>query len=355
MNLSRCNARTQPPRRFKNFNSWESIPRAWYFACRSGALPAGSVQAVTIGRQRLALFRTQSGMVGALDGFCPHMGTDLSKGTVHGDSLRCLFHHWRFRVDGRCVDIPCQQDIPDHARVLAYATAERYGAVWVFPDSHADVPLIEVPGVEGCDTTCAFGQTNREASHHHISMLNGLDAQHLRTVHHIDMDMKLRIDEDRRWVDYTLSGDTPSRHWIEKVVRWLVGPRYSYGMRYAQGSVAALTLMKGVSFKRWAWPELTMLFAYRPMDDGHSLTFPIFVTRKRPGLLGPLVSRSLLTLTRLAYAFLKNEDAVIYNNIRFSPNTLLAIDAGVAHYIQYIETLTPSAWSSDPGERLTMP
>lgn len=43
----------------------------------------------------VAVFRTEDGWL-AIGDTCPHMGTSLSDGTVHGGAVECPWHHWRF-------------------------------------------------------------------------------------------------------------------------------------------------------------------------------------------------------------------------------------------------------------------
>lgn len=47
-----------------------------------------------------------SGIVKILDAYCPHLGANLGQGLVKGECLECPFHHWLFRGDGYCENIP---------------------------------------------------------------------------------------------------------------------------------------------------------------------------------------------------------------------------------------------------------
>ncbi|MEN9785338.1 MAG: hypothetical protein RLZZ299_602 [Pseudomonadota bacterium] len=346
--MQQLNATTQPAQTFRVFNRADVLPRAWYLACRSGELPPGGVLGVQIGRQRLALFRAADGAVGALDAFCPHMGTDLALGAVVEGTLRCTFHHWRFTRDGRCARIPCQDHVPAAARTRAYAVTERYGAVWVWPDSTPDVPLLEVPGLEGREVLVSFDAVNESNAPYHVSMVNGLDMQHLATVHDLSIRMEVDIDEHDGLLDAVVHGPVPTDSVLGRLVRALVGPRYAYAMRYGQATVAALVLLRDSHFLRpsWRWPRLTMIFAYRPLPDGRSRTYPLFVAERTPGPWGWLRAQALLLATRVAYRFLEAEDERIYDHIRFSARNLLEADAPVARYIRYVEGLVPSDWSS---------
>ena len=81
---------------------------------------------------------------------CVHRGTALSLGTVEGDEIRCPYHGWRYRPDGRCVAIPQLADparVPAKARVAAFQAQERYGLIWVTLDEPR-WPLPEIPELE---------------------------------------------------------------------------------------------------------------------------------------------------------------------------------------------------------------
>ena len=343
--LHEKNATTQPLQTFKVFNRGDVLPRAWYYACRASDLPRRGVRALELGNQRLVLFRAEDGSLGCLDAFCPHMGTDLAMGTVKGGSLRCMFHHWRFDAEGACVHRPCDRHggTEDAARVRtrAWAVTERYEALWVFPDATPDTPLMEFEPLRGRDVVVAFDALNTSNSPYHVSMVNGLDMQHLSTVHALNVDLAVTIEETPHQFDAVVSGPVPGTGLVGRLARALVGERYAYAMRYAHATVAGLTLLRDTR-----WPELTMIFAYRPLAGGRSMTQPIFVTERRPGPLGWLRARVLLLATRVAYHVLEEEDERIYDHIRFTARNLVAQDAPVARYIRWVEGLTPSEWGA---------
>src|ERR1044071_4167565 len=82
------NARTQPFRPMPVFNNWDVVAKAWYVAMRSADLKTGQARSMDVCGQWIVLYRGEDGRVRALDGYCPHMGTDLGIGTVVGDRIR---------------------------------------------------------------------------------------------------------------------------------------------------------------------------------------------------------------------------------------------------------------------------
>jgi phenylpropionate dioxygenase-like ring-hydroxylating dioxygenase large terminal subunit len=344
------NRTTQPVVDHPVFTNWDVIAHGWYIACRSADVARGRARSVSIGDQRLVVFRGDDGKVRALDAFCAHMGTDLAIGRVVGNTLRCAFHHWRYDETGACIDAPCAngERPPSSARVARYDVTERHGFVWVFPAERADARLVEHPELEGKETIAVAGARFTRKCHHHVNMVNGIDPQHLKTVHALDLDMSLTHveDADKRRVDFVLSGPIATTTTRGRIAHWLLGGRYGYAMRYGHASVGLLTIVKDVDlFGRFRLPTLHMIYAYRVKERGVSEVQPIYVAEKRPGLVGALVSRALMLLTRVAYHVLKDEDGAIYDHIRFQTKHLLAIDAPLAKFVAYVNRLTPSAWS----------
>jgi phenylpropionate dioxygenase-like ring-hydroxylating dioxygenase large terminal subunit len=341
------NQGTQPPTFHKVFNNWDIVTEGWFIALESKKLKKGQVRTVAVNGQKIAFFRGVSGDVYAVDAYCPHMGVDLGLGKVMGEELRCFFHHWRFDGRGECTDIPCGEPFPSRAHLNAYAIREKYGHIWVWPDSSTIDQVLEVPGLEGKQLLYKRGASYERTCHYHITMINGIDPQHLRTVHNIHIDMELAIDEVKKnHIQFTLKGKFPDATLMERVGKFFLGEEYSYSMKYADGCLAALTMMKGAKlFGRFPLPELYMLFAYSMLEKGRISVVPIYVNEKGKGVFGYLRGRFLLWLTKRFFMMLQGEDGKVYENIRFNSTALLKLDAPVARYIGYINRLKPSIWS----------
>jgi phenylpropionate dioxygenase-like ring-hydroxylating dioxygenase large terminal subunit len=356
------NRTTQPLRQGRVFASWDVVPRGWYVAIASSSLAKGQVTSVTLCGQRVALFRGEDGKVRALDAFCAHMGTDLGIGKVHGNTVACFFHHWRYDESGACIDIPCQKGdrkIPPHARVRPYATEERYGYVWVYPEAEAPYGVFEFPELEGQEVVFSHEPARESSCHHHVAMINGIDAQHLATVHGLDFAATVSVAErpERHEMDFVVTCTISDKTLVGRVFRFFLGDSYAYGMRYANACAGALTTMKGVRLfggKRLL-PTLHMIWAYTPIARDLVRTYPIFVAKKRAGVVGAFVSRFLMWMQKRGYYALRSEDSKIYDNIRFSPNALLPIDEPLGKYLAYTNALEASAWSTTEAVRVRLP
>lgn len=327
------------------FNNPQIVAKGWYVACPSCRIGKKQIQSFDICGQRIALFRGEDNRVRALEAYCPHMGTDLGIGDVVGNQARCFFHHWAFDEAGQCQDIPCQAHIPTGAKLQPYATEEKYGFIWVYPEATSSKGVPDFDELKGDEVVAQSDRALTRRCHHHICMMNGIDAQHLNTVHRlsVDMDLSLNRDADGDIIDFTMSGDLPtSTLWSRLGRRWL-GKSYTYSMRYAHGCIGMLTMLK----KSRVLPPLHMLYAYVPLPNGGTKIHPIYVTRQRRGPIGWLINNFLLLMTRLCYYALRGEDGKIYDNIQFAPKRLLPIDEPLVEYMTYVNGLERSCWSTD--------
>src|SRR5258708_2230948 len=58
--------------------------------------------------EELVAFRDSEGRIGLLEEHCPHRGASLALGVNAECGLRCLYHGWKFAVDGQCLDLPTE-------------------------------------------------------------------------------------------------------------------------------------------------------------------------------------------------------------------------------------------------------
>ena len=58
--------------------------------------------------EELIAFRDSTGQVGVIANSCPHRGASLFFGRNEESGLRCIYHGWKFDVNGNCVDMPSE-------------------------------------------------------------------------------------------------------------------------------------------------------------------------------------------------------------------------------------------------------
>lgn len=109
------------------------LREGWHAIALSRDVPAGQPLPVILGGREIVVWRGESGTVRAWIDRCPHRGMRLSFGFVRGDTLSCLYHGWRYRLDGGCDRIPAHPDLvpPKTITADAYPTVEAAGLVWL--------------------------------------------------------------------------------------------------------------------------------------------------------------------------------------------------------------------------------
>jgi 3-ketosteroid 9alpha-monooxygenase subunit A len=127
------------------------MARGWHCIGFSAQYKDGKPHGVFAFGTKLVVFQNQSGALAVLDAYCPHMGGDLSEGTVKGDALACPFHDWRWGGNGRCTEIPYAKRIPARARTRTWHVLEENKLlfVWHDPEGLAPPPEITIPRIDG--------------------------------------------------------------------------------------------------------------------------------------------------------------------------------------------------------------
>ncbi len=134
----------------------------------------------------LVAFRATSGRVGLLSHVCAHRGASLYFGRNEEEGLRCIYHGWKYDVEGRCVEMPSEppeSNFNHKVRVTAYPCRERNGVVWAYmgprqePPPRPDLEPNMLPEEQGAVWTAA-----RECNW--VQALEGdIDTSHLGFLH----------------------------------------------------------------------------------------------------------------------------------------------------------------------------
>src|SRR3954452_19678702 len=137
--------RGTPPQRFA---------RGWHCLGPVSLFDDGQPHAVQGFGGKLVVWKGANGQLNVLDGYCRHMGGDLTQGTVKGDEIACPFHDWRWGGDGKCKAIPYARRVPLRARTQKYPVAIRNGHVMIWHDVEGSEPDLELlpPVLEGVGT-----------------------------------------------------------------------------------------------------------------------------------------------------------------------------------------------------------
>lgn len=105
----------------------------WQPVRLSSDIKPGRALQVRVMSQDYTLYRGQSGQAYLLDNRCAHRGTQLSVGTVEGESIRCMYHGWKYDETGQCVQQPAEpRPFCDRIKVRNYPVREYLGLIFAY-------------------------------------------------------------------------------------------------------------------------------------------------------------------------------------------------------------------------------
>jgi len=172
----------------------------------------------------LVAFRDTDGRIGLVDEFCPHRRVSLFFGRNEECGLRCVYHGWKFDVEGNCLDQlnePPEHQFKQHIHLTAYPTVELGGLVWTYMG-----PADKMPPAP------KFAWTQVPESRRHVSKViqecnwlqaleGGIDTSHAPILH------RLLTDNSTR------GGIKPSSPFVRGKAPKLVVDVTDYGYLYA--------------------------------------------------------------------------------------------------------------------------
>src|SRR5208282_5567810 len=83
----------------------ELMRQYWIPAALSSELqPDGAPVRILLLSEKLIAFRDTAGRVGIMDQRCPHRCASLFYGRNEENGIRCVYHGWKYDVDGNCID-----------------------------------------------------------------------------------------------------------------------------------------------------------------------------------------------------------------------------------------------------------
>ncbi|GAA3652152.1 Rieske 2Fe-2S domain-containing protein [Nocardioides ginsengisoli] len=163
--------------------------RGWHCLGLAADFSDGKPHAIEGFGTKLVVWQDSKGALNVLDGYCRHMGGDLTQGEVKGDEIACPFHDWRWGGDGKCKAIPYARRVPLRARTQRYETVVRNGQLMIWHDpegSAADHEILppELPDVMS-DKYTPWSWHTKEINGSHCRELidNVADMAHFYYVH----------------------------------------------------------------------------------------------------------------------------------------------------------------------------
>jgi nitrite reductase/ring-hydroxylating ferredoxin subunit len=94
--------------------------------------------------ENLVAFRDSKGRLGLLDEHCSHRGTSLFYGRNEECGLRCIYHGWKFDVDGNVLETPAEPADSEFRKKIhhtAYPCKEIAGMIFTYMGPGKNPPL----------------------------------------------------------------------------------------------------------------------------------------------------------------------------------------------------------------------
>jgi hypothetical protein len=239
--------------------------------------------------------------------WCPHLGADLSVGQLVDGKVRCAFHHWHFDQTGRCVHIPTGDKIPPGARIASYPSAEAFGLVWAF---NGEAPLFPPPGIPDAEESELLVEAARvavRANEAWVGTSNGVDFQHLRTLHGLTAETPSLVDVGRYGLAYRI--ETPFY--------------LQHGRITGTNCFSQHLRVQGV--------DMFMLFSGGALARGKTASYAVIGVRRGPDEAVQLAATKAMVDRLLA------EDAPVLDTIRFKKGVLVASDRHLGRFFRYVE------------------
>ena len=120
--------------------------RYWVPALLSEEIPEPDCPPVRVRLlgEGLVAFRDSQGRVGLLDEYCRHRRASLFFGRNEECGLRCVYHGWKYDVEGHVLDTPAEpadSRLKERVRAIAYPCREANGVVFTYMGPAEKMPL----------------------------------------------------------------------------------------------------------------------------------------------------------------------------------------------------------------------
>ena len=200
-----------------------AMRRYWLPALLSMEIPDpdGPPVRVTLMGERLLAFRSTDGNIGLVQEACPHRRASLYFGRNEECGIRCVYHGWKFDIEGNCVDQMNEpKQFSDRVKITAYPTLEMGGCVWAYmgpTDKKPAPPAFELTQVP--ETHRYMTKVWQECNWLQ-AMEGGIDTSHAPILHR-----KLTDDTDE-------PGISPSSPFLQGAAPDLEVETTDYGFRY---------------------------------------------------------------------------------------------------------------------------
>ena len=201
----------------------------WLPACLTEEIPdpdSPPIRTKLLG-EPLVAFRDSDGTPGLLNEFCPHRGSSLFFGRNADRGLQCLYHGWKFNVNGDCIENPTSPGLVGRPEVAqtAYPTREAGGIVWAYLGEESPPPPLPDLGYLKVGDAGRYVSKRLQPCHWLQALEADIDSSHVPYLHREE----LLEDPDHPLVRNILEETAPHFDVVETEYGLLVGARRNFG------------------------------------------------------------------------------------------------------------------------------
>lgn len=165
----------------------EAMRRYWIPLMESVRVPqpGGDPVGIEVMSEKFVVWRDKQGRPGLYAEKCPHRGASMLLACAEDDGLRCIYHGWKFAVDGTVLEVPnvAEPRFKQRIRGRTYPVREAGGLLWGYigPKEHEPPfpkwPFLDLPK---SNILAALSVTNCN----YVQVIEGLvDSSHLTVLH----------------------------------------------------------------------------------------------------------------------------------------------------------------------------
>jgi nitrite reductase/ring-hydroxylating ferredoxin subunit len=308
--------------------------QSWYPICLSTEVQQEQVIAREFLGGRVIVFRGEDGEASVLSPYCAHMGMDLSKGEVVGNNVRCIYHHYEYDRSGNCVKTGWNVPPPENACVFNFPTQERYGIVWAF---NGTKPLFDLPNFAVTDDELAIEAWITEppvACSTTEIFCQVPDWGHLKFMHAGTMqttEESQNVTPQFEFNDYNFGYSVDSMTFAGEQREKKGGQEFPAVKIYVYGT----SIIRIETFVNGVWAGVIGTAVMR--SPGKTQIIGAVAVQKGDGSPESQAAvREQIEFHKRQVEVTGEEDMVIYENIRFAPGALTAIDGIVSQYLDYV-------------------
>ena len=236
----------------------ELMRRYWHPIAAVAMMNDRSTKPIRLLGEDLILYKSNQGVFGLVDNYCPHRRMGMVYGIPTDDGIRCAYHGWMFDETGRCLEQPYEEtEAPDNrfkdkVRIKAYPLHVKAGLVFAYLGP-APVPLLPNWDVFALDNVVRDIGYTELPSNWLQCQENSLDPVHSEWLH-------------GEWANYILQmrgeGDKVRKRYENERIGF---DKFQYG-------IIKRRLVKGGGYEDGEWAQ------------GHPIVFPYFLRQGGSGI-----------------------------------------------------------------------